>query len=208
MFAAADPASDSSRTPFRDRAQRLAAGRFGMWLLLLSLSMLFGASLIAFLVIRLQLADVWPSEIISLPTGLWASTIVLLLSSATMEAAVRSAHRGSSGWVIAGLAGTFVLGLLFLAVQVQCWLVALAELRLVWFELGADRLAATGFYVFSGVHGLHVIGGLIPMAVITVRAIGRHYGPGNCGGVQFIAMYWHFLGGVWIVLFTTLLLGM
>ncbi len=208
MFALAALPAGRQRNAFVNESEQFIAGRFAMWLLLLSLGMLFGASLIAFLVIRLQLADHWPGELISLPRGLWFSAIIMLFSSATIHAALHAARCNRKRMLVAGLAVTFVLGCLFLAMQVQCWLVALAELRNVWLELGNNRLAATGFYIFSGVHGLHVVGGLIPMAVVTLRAARNQYNAQHYGGVQYITMYWHFLDGVWIVLFATLLIGM
>lgn len=208
VIAAADLRADRHHSPFaRDRDQH-DAGRFGMWLLLLSLAMLFGASLVAFLVIRIQLHDRWPSGQITLPRALWLSTAVMLASSATLHVALRAAQRDRQRLIAAGLVATFALGLAFLALQVYCWLEALAELRLAWLELETNRLAATGFYVFSGVHGLHVIGGLIPMSVVLMRALRGIYGPDRLGGLQYISMYWHFLDGVWIVLFATLLIGL
>ncbi|MCZ6542722.1 MAG: cytochrome c oxidase subunit 3, partial [Planctomycetota bacterium] len=65
----------------------------------------------------------------------------------------------------------------------------------------------TGFYVLTGVHALHVIGGLIPLAAVTIRSFRNRYSSTDHAAVRYCAMYWHFLDGVWIVLFATLMLG-
>lgn len=219
MFAAAStsasPAQPSeeadahSRDPFHDYASRFVAGRIGMALLLLSLGTLFAASIVGFVVIRIQLADVWPTGKVTLPRALWISTAVLLASSGTMHAASRAIGRGMKIRTAAALLVTFLLGVAFLALQVHCWLVALAQLRstTLWLDSDTFRLAVTSFYIFSGVHGLHVIGGLVPMSLVIVRAAGGRYDEAHHAGVTYSAMYWHFLDGVWIVLFTTLLLA-
>lgn len=207
MFAAAPRTNSIRKNPFTDYSGSFVAGRFGMWLLLLSLGMLFGASLIGFLVIRIQLADVWPAGSFRLPRLLWLSTAVLLASSGTMHVASIAARQGLRSRLSKALLATFMLGCAFLAVQVICWLDGLAQLRLLWLESERQRFALTGFFVFSGVHALHVIGGLIPLALVTYRAFAGRYTAVRHAGVHYTAMYWHFLDGVWIVLFTTLLIG-
>ena len=207
MFAAAHTTKSRFKNPFRDEASRQIAGRFGMWLLLLSLGMFFGASLVGFLVMRIQLRDVWPSGLVTLPRGLWISTILLVTSSGKMHLALLGAKRGRRGLLSIMLLATFALGCAFLVSQVQCWLVALAQLQTLWLESESYRFAVTSFYVFSGVHGLHVVGGLLPMSVVTNRAMRGGYSPQRHAGVSYTAMYWHFLDGVWIALFTTLMIG-
>lgn len=204
---AANSLNAQSKNPFRDDSSREHAGRFGMWLLLLSLAMLFAASLVGFLVIRLQLADVWPTGLVKLPPALWISTVLLLISSGTMHLAMLAAKRGRRHLLTLMLFATFALGCGFLASQVHCWVVALQQLQTLWINSEAYRYAVMSFYVFSGVHGLHVIGGLLPMSIVTARAAQGKYTRDRHAGVYYTSMYWHFLDGVWIVLFTSLLIG-
>jgi len=209
MHAAVDHTTKpaGAKNPFRDYSASYIAGRFGMWLLLLALGMLFAASLVGFLVIRIQLADVWPADAIGMPPVLWLSTAVLLASSGTVHIARAAAARNEQTRCAWAMLATFVLGLAFLALQVIGWLDGLTQLRMVWADAEQYRFALTGFFVFSGLHGLHVVGGLIPMALVATRAFTGRYTAPKHAGVHYIAMYWHFLDAVWIVLFTTLLIG-
>ena len=60
------------------------------------------------------------------------------------------------------------------------------------------------FYFLTALHAVHVLGGVLPLTVTTVRgALGR-YGPDEHTGVHVMALYWHFLDAVWLVLFTVL----
>ena len=68
-----------------------------------------------------------------------------------------------------------------------------------------QRFLLTAFYVLTGMHAVHVIGGLVPLVVITRRAFAGRDDPQHAG-VIYTAMYWHFLDAVWLVLFVTMLI--
>jgi cytochrome c oxidase subunit 3 len=70
-----------------------------------------------------------------------------------------------------------------------------------------DHLYAWTFFVLTGLHGAHVVGGLIPLGVVTAKALRGRYGPDRASGAIYCGMYWHFLDAVWIVLYATLWLG-
>ena len=73
--------------------------------------------------------------------------------------------------------------------------------------LPTDSLYAWTFYVLTALHALHVLGGLPPMLIVTVRALRMGYGPSDHRGLVYCAMYWHFLDAVWIVLYAILWIG-
>jgi cytochrome c oxidase subunit 3 len=199
-----------AKCPFADEEERFIAGRFGMTLFLVSLAMLFAASIIGFVVIRVTAGDAWPANLPSLPWQLWLSTAVLVASSVSMQRALLAARAGRSVDLRRGLEITLVLAAVFLILQVwswASWLTALGD-RLGGEDAQAHRFALSGFYVLSGVHALHVIGGLVPMTVVTRRARRGRYSARRHGGVQYCAMYWHFLDGVWLTLFAALLIGL
>jgi len=177
-------------------------GRFGMQLFLLSLGILFAASLAAFLIIRLR-ADAWPPpDAPGMPFGLFISTPLLLLSSATMWWGLKGVREGNNGAGAIGLLATLVLGVAFLGIQGWAWS------QLYALELTArSNLYGFTFFMLTGLHAAHVIGGLIPLAIATGRAFVNRYTPEDHGGVSHVAMYWHFLDGVWLVLFGVLLLA-
>jgi heme/copper-type cytochrome/quinol oxidase subunit 3 len=190
--------------PFDGAGSRHAAGVFGMWLLLVTLGVLFVAGILGYLVVRLghdPMEPFVPEGAPPLPRSLLVSTLVLLASSGTMHATVRSVRAGNGGaGRMAGL--TLLLGLAFLAVQVWAWLdLWRAQLRL------ADSLYAWTFYVLTGLHAAHVIGGLVPLAVVWRRAAAGRYSRAHPEGAVYCAMYWHFLDAVWLALYATLWLG-
>jgi cytochrome c oxidase subunit 3 len=129
------------------------------------------------------------------------STALLLVSSWTMQRALRFGRSGDprqGGMMVA----TSALALGFLAVQGVAW----AELYRQNLAI-SDNLYGWTFYVLTALHAAHVVGGLVPMAITTWRASRGRYGPADHRGITYCAMYWHFLDGAWIVLYTVLLLG-
>jgi len=196
--------------PFSDRQSTFRAGKLGIGLFLVSLGMLFAASLAGFVVIRLELGQrgLWPNDLPSLPHGLWLSTFTLVVSSITMQWALHSVRAGRLAQLQAGMMATTLLGFCFLVVQSRCWLVWLEPVWQRWHQSNEYRYALTSFYILTGLHALHVMGGLIPLTIVTRNAFRGDYSSSFFPGVQYCAMYWHFLDAVWIVLFATLLIGL
>ncbi len=179
----------------RDDTQTL-----GMWLFIASLSVLFIASMVGYLVVRLRAPEWPPAGMPALPRGLYFSTFVLIASSMTMHFALHSVRRGRAQLLRMGLAATFVLGAVFLISQVSAWSVLLAA------DVYAQaNLYAFTFYMLTGLHALHVIGGLIPLGVIMRAAWRGAYSPLAHQPVKNTAMYWHFLDIVWLVMFVLLI---
>lgn len=176
-----------------------ALADFGMKLFLASLAILFAASLIAYLAIRFA-AESWPPPgLPRLPAGFWISTGILLYSSVTMQAALAAIRAGRAGAFRRWITLTFALGLFFLGAQSFCWISLWAQ------GIPRDvKLFLYAFYFLPMLHGAHVLGGLIPLGIITRRARAGAYSAQSHAGVRSVARYWHFLDAVWIALFTTL----
>jgi cytochrome c oxidase subunit 3 len=178
-------------------------GRLGMVLFLVALGVLFAASMVGYLVVRLR-ATTWPPEgSPRLPGGLWVSTAILLVSSLTMHLALGGARRGQSGALRNWLLVTGLLGISFLISQLLNWshLITAHHLR------AQANLYAFTFYMLTGLHGAHVVGGLIPLGMTTARASRRRYTPESHEGVVHMSMYWHFLDAVWLVMFVVLMVA-
>lgn len=176
-------------------SSRLAVGKIGMSWFLASLGMIFAASVVGLLWVRAA-AEVWPPPgAPGLPRGLWLSTTLIVVSTLTMEWARRARFRPGHPGLTGGLTLTLVLGVAFLLAQTRGWFVLAA----------ADFTATTNLYAFTYylltvLHAVHVLGGLIPLTVVTLRSLRRdETWPGH--GVVYTAMYWHFLTAVWLVLF-------
>lgn len=189
-------------TPFRDLQSRLMAGALGMKIFLVSLGVLFAASLIGFAVVRIQHARAWP-QLPPLPQGLWVSTLIIVASSATMQIALTRARAGHAART--PLLITTALGVGFLLAQAICWIDWLDIVTSQWSEFPHVRFALASFYILSGIHALHVLGGLVPMTFVTLNACRGRFAPMYFPAVHYVGMYWHFLGLVWLVLFIVLL---
>lgn len=195
-----------SVSPFRTASERFAAGRMGMLIFLVSLAILFIASLVGYGVIRIQLSG-WPRDLPPLPLVLLVSTMILILSSCVLQAALISIRENKCARTARLMLATTLLGLLFLIMQAFAWNHWFAAVGDQWNDSQPYRWALASFYVLTGIHALHVVGGIAPMIVVTANAIRGRYDAQRHAGIHYCAMYWHFLGGVWIVLYLTLLIG-
>ena len=180
-----------------------------MVLFLISLAMVFATVVIAYVVVGMQLAregDWRPPGAPGLPHILIASTFLLLGSSGTISLAIRSAARSGSparvgGWMILTLC--LVGG--FLVTQGVAWGI------LVESDLGfSSSLYAWLFYIMTGLHALHVLGGLGPLCIVTRHAYQGRYrsDPISRRGLVYCGMYWHFIDAAWVILYLTLWWGM
>jgi cytochrome c oxidase subunit 3 len=164
-----------------------------MWLFLASLAMLFGGSLVGFLVIRVR-APEWPPEgSPGLPPAFWVSTVLLALISVLLVMAERAARGGATSSLTRVLSASVLLGIAFILSQVSGWS-RLAGAS----ELPQNNLYLFGVYVLSFLHVLHVAGGLLPLMWVTWQSRSGRYSAGDHEGVTIVAMYWHFLGVVWL----------
>lgn len=163
---------------------------FGLWAFLGTVSMLFIGFTSAF-ILRRASADWQP---LAAPSILWFNTAALLGSSGTLEVA----RRRLRGWDLAGserfVLLTGLLGLLFVGGQYFGWQQLAAQGVFL-----ASNPHSSFFYVLTGVHALHLFGGLCWFLVVMLRMRRLAYLPGE-DGLRLFATYWHFLGGLWVYL--------
>ena len=187
-------AADRRTSPFDDPEARLVAGVFGMWVFLVVLGVFFAAAMIAFVAVRIDLgaSDLWSApEAPPPPPILLLSTVVLAMTSLVLVRADRAVVVG--GDPAPGLRGGLALGAVFLLLQGWAWI--------EWWRQGLEPttdLYAWTFYVLTGVHGLHVVGGLVAIAWVLGRWSRPAPRPLRIGSVRFTGMYWHFLGLAWL----------
>lgn len=171
----------------------------GIWVVIATISMSFAAFTSA-LIVRQGASTDWRH--LTLPSVLYFSTLVLLVSSATLEVARRRVAGFMSGrttqvnsprlWLYL----TLSLGLLFVAGQYMAWL----QLRSQGLYL-ATNPNSSFFYVFTAMHALHVLGGLAGL-VRVVRKLGQSVLRRST--LDATAYYWHFMGVLWLYLFLLL----
>ena len=133
---------------------------------------------------------------VPLPGILWFDTAVLLASSVTLEWGRARLRRGDAAGLRQGLEATAGLGGVFLLGQLMAWRqLASAEVYL------STNPHSSFFYLLTGVHGLHLLGGLVALGVVLWRAWERCYASSDQTGVNVFALYWHFLDGLWLYVF-------
>ena len=164
--------------------------RFGLLAFMGTVSMLFIGFTSAY-ILRRASADWLP---LPAPPVLWLNTGILGLSSAALEVA----RRRLRGWDLASAqkwgTATAALGLAFLAGQFVGW----QQLRAQGVFL-ASNPHSSFFYLLTGVHGLHLFGGLAWGLVVVARLRRMTLTPGE-DGLRLFATFWHFLGAVWLYL--------
>ena len=185
------------RGVFDSETDRRAAVRFGMWLLYAALAMLFGAIIILLVALRMD-DTAWPSNLPPLPWQLWLSTGLLAVESCLLIAACRRGGRLGSRLL---LLIAFAVAVIFMACQGWAMWAWHAQV-----DAEARRVAVTALYITSGIHIVHVLGGLVPLGLLIWYPLTRHDTQRGKGLLQQTASYWHFLDAVWIVLAATLLL--
>ena len=171
-------------------------------LLMVSLSVLFGASIVAYLIIRHQ-NSVWRTEAMQpLPWGLVVSTLILVAMSWTLERAKRAISRNDFRLTQRQIRWSLGLGVLFVAAQGLNFRSMVPETPGV--EL--QTLYPFTFYLLLGLHALHVVGGMVPLGLVSRNLVRQQYSSSRYEGIRLTAQYWHFLGVIWFVLMITLLI--
>lgn len=174
----------------------LPTAKVGLRVLLTAISVLFSLLAVAYSD-RLEVADWRP---MAKPWMLWVNTALLIASSIALEWARISAERRRMDGLRAGLLAGGAFAIAFLVGQLLVWqqLVALGY-------FAATNPANAFFYLISGLHGLHVLGGLVAWTRTTAK-VRRGVEIERLGlSVDLCAAYWHFLLVVWLVFFGLLL---
>jgi len=189
------------RNAFQTRQEQAGADRFGLWLFLSALAILFVAALLGMLAIRLEATN-WPDDLPSLPLMLWLSTGVLVASGFTMQWAVRASSRNQRSPLCIALVMTLALAIVFLIMQAIAWQQWIGSIGDVSMQDESHRLAGTGLLVLIGLHGAHIIGGLIPIATVLWLVMVR----GTAATMlNSTAIYWHFIEVIWFMLLVFML---
>jgi len=177
-------------------------GTLGMALFLAALAMLFAASLFGYAIIRFTSQNAPPVGAIEMPSGLIVSTGVILLSSLTMHRALSSVAHERQARFRQSLLMTLGLAALFVIVQAPSMYALLQKHGAVHEQ---DIHLYGLIFMLILLHALHVVGGLIPMGVVTYKALKGRYDHEQYAGVKYVTMYWHFLDLIWVIMFATLL---
>lgn len=175
---------------------RRSASRTGLLMFLAVISSMFLLFIISYYT-RSRFPD-W--EMLADPGILWLNTAVLILASVAMQMASNAARRDAAAGIRNSLLAGVVLTLIFIAGQLQAW-----DQLVAGGYYAASNPANAFFYLFTGLHALHLVGGMWFLASLGFKLKQTE----NRGKVQqsvtLCATYWHYLLLVWLVLFTLLL---
>ena len=171
-----------------------------MWVWLGSEAFFFGAMISTFLLYRHATNGGPGAEIFNIPFTS-ASSFVLLMSSLTMvladHAFQRSDQRQGRIWLI----GTALLGLTFIAGQIF----EFSEFVHEGLKISTSPFGSS-FYMLTGFHGLHVAGGVLMLTMLIAFSLRGRLSSDQGMNVELVALYWHFVDIVWIVIFTVVYL--
>lgn len=175
--------------------KRLHPHKFTMWVALASIVMMFAGMTSAYIVKKANAN--WIE--FRLPTIFWYSTAAILLSSLTVHLALKSfkAREMARYRILIGI--TALLGIAFVVMQYQGFMdIEAGGLPL----FGIDSNPSASFVgIIGGLHGLHVVGGVIALLVMFIRAYFGTRKVYSSTGLEITATYWHFVDGLWIYLF-------
>ena len=198
-----DGSDDKNKNDFYDETESKPNEKFrlGMWFLLLVVLMTFGGLIGAYIVIATNKELEWKP--FALPFQVWVSTVLIFASSVTYQisknALFAENQTKSKKWLLA----TTVLGGMFISSQI-----------LAWFDLVqrgvymASNPYAGFFYILTAVHALHVLGGILVLGYILLMTWNQTFSGEELEKRQAVSnavgLYWHFMDGLWIVLFVLL----
>lgn len=170
--------------------------KIALWIFIAVVSVLFSLFISAYF-IRMELTDWHP---LTEPGLLWFNTALLIVSSVALQCARVSADRGQISGLKFGLLAAGAATLAFLAGQYAAW----QQLSTLGY-FAASNPANAFFYLLTGLHGVHILGGLIVWGMATNKLIRGGQVDEVRAAVELCAIYWHFLLLVWLVLFGLLL---
>ncbi|MGB7201997.1 MAG: heme-copper oxidase subunit III [Pyrinomonadaceae bacterium] len=184
-------------TRFIPEKSRLLTG-----FLLLVVAMTFGGLMAAYVVLATNRSLEW--QPFALPIQVWISTVIIIASSVTYHFAKTKIELDQREVARIWFIITTILGAAFISSQILSWL----ELTKRGLYVQGNPYAGF-FYILTAVHAVHVVGGIVALGSVLLRV---WHPTSNSGATakrkviaQVVGWYWHFMGGIWIVLF--LLLG-
>ena len=199
---------------FADSEQQKGAAKLGMWIFLATEILFFGGLFMAYAAFRFFYPGTFLAAhaYLSVPMG-GLNTVVLITSSLTMALAVRAARLGDRKNLPRLLIATFLLASVFLVVkyfeyQHKFELGLLPGRYYHAHEVipGLPHIFFGIYFVMTGLHGVHVIAGMMVIAWITVRSYQGQYSPAWYTPVENVGLYWHLVDLIWIFLFPLLYL--
>jgi cytochrome c oxidase subunit 3 len=172
--------------------------RITVWILMAAIVMMFVALASSYIILSGN--EGWRP--MRMPRAFIVSTGLILISSITMTAARRQIRQGRrrkyQGWVLL----TLLLGIAFLFSQVEGW-----QQLVTAGAFMSGNPHSSFYYLFTGAHGIHLLGGLTALTYLALRSGQVLVGEANekrMAAIDAVTLYWHFMDGLWVCLFLLL----
>jgi len=193
-----------------------------LWFGIVSIIMLFAGLTSAYMV--RQGEGKWVQ--FALPNLFIVSTVIIVLSSISLQWGLNAIKKNNLANLKIGVLVTFILGIGFVVFQYLAWTELVSQgiyfvgrvkditTDFTYVPAGNEtvkeaaetgNVAASFLYVITGLHVVHLLGGILALAVVLVKSFREKYSASDYNGVTVAAIYWHFLDALWIYLFLFLL---
>lgn len=180
------------------RQQKIHPHKFTLWIAIGSIIMMFAGLTSAYIVKGEQPG--WSTVVV--PKIFYYSTAVMLISSFTMQVALKSFKERSMQQYRSLITVTAVLGLLFITMQV----IGFKQLYHSGIKLEGGSGAGQFLYIIFGLHAVHVLGGAIALLIMFFKAFSAKIRSYNTVPVEVVSTYWHFVDLLWVYLFVFFLI--
>jgi cytochrome c oxidase subunit 3 len=199
---------------FSTKEQQFDTAKIGMWLFLTTEILMFGGLFVGFGLMQGKFPEAFLEAHHHLDRSLGTlNTIVLLISSFTMVMAVWAASKSKQRQLIAYLLITLVCAGIFLAVKYLEYSHKFHEGLLPgrFYHHAGDTVPNqfmffSFYFMMTGLHGLHIVGGMVVITWLLIRAMKGHFNANYYTPVDMVGLYWHLVDVIWIYLFPLLYL--
>ena len=180
-----------------EQRKKIHPHKFTLWIAIGSITMMFAGLTSAYIIKRNQ-----PNWLeFDLPVVFWYSTAAIITSSLTVWLAVRAFREKEMAIYRKYLVATFFLGIVFVGLQilgfVQLWQQGITLTK---------NVSISFLYPIIGLHALHVVGGIIALLIMFLKAFSRRQKNYSAVPVEMMSTYWHFVDLLWIYLLFFLLM--
>jgi heme/copper-type cytochrome/quinol oxidase subunit 3 len=169
------------------------AKKMAMWLFIIADSATFAACLVAYGFLRNATPN-WPRPFHSI-TNVAIMTFILVTSSLTMLFAMEAARAGDKAKALRWTMITAAAGALFAVLHIREWMALIGEGMTLFKNPWGTGLFGSAFFSITGLHLLHVTGGVIALVAVGLRYQGGRY---NADDLEITGLYWHFVDLVWM----------
>jgi cytochrome c oxidase subunit 3 len=171
----------------------VSAKKMAIWLFIIADAATFAACLVAYGFLRNGSGN-WSRPFHSI-TNVAIMTLILLTSSLTMLFAVRGANANDKPGAFRWTMITAVLGVLFALLHIREWLGLIGEGMTLFHNPWGTGLFGSSFFCITGLHLLHVTGGVVALVAVGIRYKGGRY---KADDLEVAGLYWHFVDLVWM----------